>query len=408
MVSGKVYGNKDNFRTQKVLVAAKLGKANVQLAGAVPPTDKFPLGVTPAFEGDINLFGAESIGLHLTGATGNQAETVQWLQWAEASLLPNVLGYVLPSVSAANLDKKVVESYKAELLAQLSIFNDFLVSHTFLVGERLSFADISVAFDLLPAYQHVFDGAVQKKLQNVTRWFNTVVNQSAVKEVLGEVKLADKPAQFCEIKFNELASKLAKSVPKAEAKKKEEPKKKEEKKKESKKEEEEEDDVPREKEAKDPFADMPKGTFNMDNFKRVYSNEDTATKAIPFFWDNFDAENYSIWKGEYKYPEELTLAFMSCNLISGMYQRLEKLKKNAFASVILFGSDNNSTISGIWIWKGQDLAFTLSPDWQVDYESYDWKKLDPKSEETKKEVNEYFMWEGDFGGKKFNQGKIFK
>ena len=32
----------------------------------------------------------------------------------------------------------------------------------------------------------------------------------------------------------------------------------------------------------------------------------------------------------------------------------------------------------------------------------------PKSEETKKLVNEYFLWEGDFGGKKFNQGKIFK
>lgn len=55
----------------------------------------------------------------------------------------------------------------------------------------------------------------------------------------------------------------------------------------------------------------------MDAFKRVYSNEDTATKAIPYFWENFDAENYSIWFCEYKYPEELTLTFMSCNLISG-------------------------------------------------------------------------------------------
>lgn len=55
----------------------------------------------------------------------------------------------------------------------------------------------------------------------------------------------------------------------------------------------------------------------MDAFKRVYSNEDTATKAIPYFWENFDPENYSIWYAEYKYPEDLTLVFMSCNLISG-------------------------------------------------------------------------------------------
>lgn len=153
---------------------------------------------------------------------------------------------------------------------------------------------------------------------------------------------------------------------------------------------------------------MPKGTFVMDSFKRVYSNEDTATKALPYFWESFDSENYSIWFAEYKYPEDLTLTFMSCNLISGMFQRLEKLKKNAFASVCLFGTDNNSTISGIWIWRGHELAFKLSPDWQIDYESYDWKKLDPADEKTRKLVNEYLMWEGDFDGKIFNQGKIFK
>jgi elongation factor 1-gamma len=44
----------------------------------------------------------------------------------------------------------------------------------------------------------------------------------------------------------------------------------------------------------------------------------------------------------------------------------------------------------------------------VDYESYSWKKLDPNSEETKKMVTEYWAWEGEFGGKKFSQGKTFK
>lgn len=52
--------------------------------------------------------------------------------------------------------------------------------------------------------------------------------------------------------------------------------------------------------------------------------------------------------------------FMSCNLISGMYQRLDSMRKGAFASACIFGEDNNNTISGIWIWRGQDLAFTVS------------------------------------------------
>jgi elongation factor 1-gamma len=91
-----------------------------------------------------------------------------------------------------------------------------------------------------------------------------------------------------------------------------------------------------------------------------------------------------------------------------MMQRLDKMRKNAFGSMILFGEDNNSTISGIWVWKGHELAFPLSPDWQVDYESYEWKKLNPDDPQTKTLVKEYFSWEGGFGGKKFNQGKIFK
>ena len=36
------------------------------------------------------------------------------------------------------------------------------------------------------------------------------------------------------------------------------------------------------------------------------------------------------------------------------------MRKNAFASMCLFGTDDDSSISGIWIWRGQDLAFEVS------------------------------------------------
>merc|ERR1712080_348643 len=132
---------------------------------------------------------------------------------------------------------------------------------------------------------------------------------------------------------------------------------------------------------KDPFAALPKGNFDMDDFKRLYSNNN----------------------------DELTMVFMSCNLMGGMFQRLEKLRKNAFASMALFGENNNSSISGVWVWRGHDLAFELSPDWQIDYSSYDWKKLDADAAETKEMVNHYLCWTGnDEKGRAFNQGKIFK
>lgn len=69
---------------------------------------------------------------------------------------------------------------------------------------------------------------------------------------------------------------------------------------------------------------------------------------------------------EFKSPSNIinnTHAFLC--FVAGMFQRLDKMRKHAFASVCLFGGDNDSTISGVWVWKGQDLAFTQSPDTQV-------------------------------------------
>uniref|UniRef100_A0A0R3RW80 eEF-1B gamma n=1 Tax=Elaeophora elaphi TaxID=1147741 RepID=A0A0R3RW80_9BILA len=432
-MSCKVYGSPKSFRMQKILIAAKVGNKDVSVLDQKPPHNKFPLGVTPAMEDNsITLFGADAIMLHLAGEAmrgANSSEVLQWMQWSEGQLIPNVLGYVLPSVSAARVDSEVLEAAKTELLTQLKCLNALLLTRTFLVGERMSLADISVAMDLLPAYQYVLDEAARASLLNVNRWFKTIINQKPVKDIIGEVHLAVKVSKFDNAKFKELSAKLSKECAnhkdgknKEQHGKQSKEQQKEDKK--TKRTKDENDDEPdaadealaQEPKSVDPFAAMPKGSFVMDSFKRVYSNEDTATKAVPYFWENFDPENYSIWFAEYKYPEDLTLTFMSCNLISGMFQRLEKLKKNAFASVCLFGTDNKSTISGIWIWRGHELAFKLSPDWQVslycrfkvDYESYDWRKLDPADEKTRKVVNEYLMWEGDFDGKTFNQGKIFK
>merc|ERR1712121_38137 len=121
--------------------------------------------------------------------------------------------------------------------------------------------------------------------------------------------------------------------------------------------------------------------------------KDTVGVALPYFWEKFEADKLSIWYCEYKYADELSLIFMSANLVSGMMH--------------LFGKDHDSTISGVWVWRGQDLAFELSPDLQIDYESYEWKKLDPADEKTKLLVKEYWDGKGDFDGKKLDQAKVF-
>jgi len=418
MTKATVYGPTQSFRTQKVLIAAKVANKQVDVKEHLP-ADKFPLGLTPAFEeGQTHIFGADAIAKHLTAGNASYVPKDptldQWLLWAEGELLPSVLAYVLPSLSFVQADSGIVEKTKQELFALLHQFDKFLLNRTYLVGENLTVADVSTALNLLAAFQNVFDGKVRGSLVNVTRWFTTVINQKPVKEVVGEVKLAEHVATFNAETFkkNTSAAGTSKKDDKKHHDKKQEKQEKKEKEKPAPKpqppKEEPEDDTPQEPKFVDPFTEFPGGKFSMDGFKRVYSNEDTLTKAIPYFWENFEPENYSIWFAEYKYPEDLSLVFMSCNLITGMFQRLDKMRKHAFGSVCLFGENNASTISGIWVWRGHKLAFELCPDWQIDYESYSWKKLDPADESTKALVNSYLAWEGIENPKPFNQGKIFK
>merc|ERR1712113_416909 len=128
-----------------------------------------------------------------------------------------------------------------DVKAALKCLNDHLLTRTFLVGERLTLADIAVATTMLSLYKQVLEPAFRKPFVNVTRWFTTVVNQPKVKEVLGQVTLCAKMAEFDAKKFAEFSGKgdgkkeKKEKAPKQEQQKPE--KKKEEKKEERKKEE---------------------------------------------------------------------------------------------------------------------------------------------------------------------------
>lgn len=386
---------------------------------------KFPLGKVPAFESSsgITLFESNAIAhfvgnTQLQGATPEAAALVQqWISFADNEILPAACTWVFPCLGITQFNKQDTERAKGQITKALTVLNDYLLTRTYLVGENVTQADISLACNLLALYENVLDPEFRKPFQNVNRWFCTIINQPNVKAVIGELTLCTKMAQFDSKKYAELHG--AQGGQKKEKKEKQEKPTKEKqekpakekqtpKKKEAEPPQADEDEEAKPKESKDPFAAYPKGTFDMDEFKRVYSNEDTLTVAIPYFWDKFDKENYSIWYCEYQEDLSKFITFMSCNLVSGMFQRLEKLNKNAFASMCIFGENHQNQIAGLWIWRTQELVFTLNPDWQVDYESYSWKKLDPDAPETKEMVKEFFLWEGNFGGKKFNQGKVFK
>lgn len=318
------------------------------------------------------LFESNAIAFYLANEqlrgtnAADQAQILQWTSFADTELLPPVATLVFTAAKVLTRPVEETAASEQQLKKLLSFIDSSLNGRSYLVGEQVTLADLAVVGVLIALYQHVHTADQRAQYANLNKWFNALVAQPQFAAALGDLKLKQ-------------AAPIAAAG----------------------------DEIPLEPKKKDPFAAFPAGTFVMDAFKREYSNK-SEDESIAWFWQNFDKENYSIWHCEYLFPEELKMVFMSCNLIGGMMQRLDTMRKHAFGSMCLFGEDNASTISGIWIWRGHELAFTLSPDWQVDYESYRWTKLDASSEETRKTVDEYLRWEGEFGGKKFNQGKIFK
>jgi len=231
-----------------------------------------------------------------------------------------------------------------------------------------------------------------------------MINQPQVKKVLGDVKLCEKMAQFDAKKYKELhgGGDNKKQEKKPAEKKPAQPKKEEPKK-------EVEEEKP--KESADPFATLPKGTMDLDEFKRTYSNKPTYMNSVPYFWEHVDKSVYSLWLGEYSENTKGKMNFMVSNLASGMLQRIEKLRKHAFARILCLGKNaehDSFGITGLWLFRCKELAFKLSPDWQTDYESYTWRSIDLDSEEAKKLVPIFFHEEETYNGREIYDEKVFK
>merc|ERR1711872_518316 len=326
VASGTLFTYPENFRAFKVLIAAQYSGAKVNVDnsfvfGETNKTDaflkKFPLGKVPAFESKDGkcIFESNAIAFavaneQLRGKTAmDQAQIVSWMNFADNEILPASCTWVFPCLGIMQFNKGSTERAKEDVKKAFSALNDHLLTRTYLVGERISLADIAVCCNLLQLYQYVLEPAFRKPFQNVNRWFTTMVNQPQVKAVIGEFKLCEKMAQFDNKKFAEIQGKV-KDGDKKQEKPKKEQKAPAPKKEAPKKEAAEEAAPPPAPKPKDPLDALPAGNWVMDDFKRFYSNNDEE-KSVPYFWEKFDPEHYSIWFCEYKYAEELSQIFMS-------------------------------------------------------------------------------------------------
>ncbi len=226
------------------------------------------------------------------------------MSYANHEVLPSLASWFRPLLGIDPYNKKNVEDAKAKALKAVSVLDEHLLVHTFLVGERITLADLFAVGMLSRGFQYVFDKQWREEHPNVTRWYETVYNQPIYSAVVDKLE------------FIETA--IPNQPPKTD--KQEKPKKQQKPKEAAKPKEVEDDDGEEEEDKpapkpKHPLETLPKSTFALDELKRKYSNEETREVALPWFWENFNAEEYSLWKCDYKYNDELTQTFMTANLI---------------------------------------------------------------------------------------------
>lgn len=228
------------------------------------------------------------------------------MSYANHEVLPSLAGWFRPLLGIDPYNKKNVEDAKAKSLKAVSVLDEHLLVHTFLVGERITLADLFAVGVLSRGFQYVFDKQWREDNPNVTRWYETVYNQPIYSAVVDKL-------DFIETAIPNQPPKTDKQEkPKKQQKPKEAPKPKPKEAEDHEEEEEEDKPVPK---PKHPLENLPKPTLALDELKRKYSNEETREVALPWFWGNFNAEEYSLWKCDYKYNDELTQTFMTANLI---------------------------------------------------------------------------------------------
>lgn len=436
-----LYSFAGDFRAFKALIAAQYNGVDIATPEFDLATDgkkeeflaKSPLGKVPLLDtpkGAIHESNAIArfiarirADTHLMGYSFfEQGKVDAWLDFVSHELELPATMWVYPVLGYTAFDKKLHGKAVADTHKALAVLNKHLTANTFLVGHHVTLADIVAVAALLYPMKLVLTAEHLAAYPAVQRWFTTCVNQAAFKAVLGDVLLASE-------EILAQGNKAATAVPSAgaaaaggKAGGKKGGKKGGAKKEQPKKEKKAAAPAPAAAKPPKPFEGLPKGSMDMESFKRHYSNapydangdRDYYATMAPFFTGEgeisdsakFDPSAYSIWQCDYQFNEENTMDFTTANLVGGFIQRSDAIRRGAFGTMLILGDKAPYEITGCWMFQGDSNKEVL--DNNPDAEYYNWTKLDTSDPAVQKKVADYWCAVDKFEGKTVYDSKLFK
>lgn len=424
MQSYRLHTDKANFRSFKILIAAEYCGVDINVVETTTAPAASLIKKLPVLEvvGSSCIANSNAIARYVSklradaGLCGStiveSAQVDSWIDFCSMDIeLPATIWYypVIGYFPSANSVAK--EKAKKDLATALGTLNTHLAEKTYLVGEKITLADITIASALVYPFKFVADPKYRTAFPNVMRWFDTCVNQSAFTAVIGKVVLAQKELEKATVPSGPDTNKKDNKKDKKEKKAMEPKPEKAPKPKEEKKPKKEEDGAPPVKKEEHIFKIMDKekpSPFVMDTWKKTYSNCSDYQTAMNTFFEMFDAEGWSIYRGDYKFNEENKVLFMTSNLIGGFIQRTDEIRKWLFGTCTIRGEEGGlMKITHYFLIRGQEIEPLIKCN--DDAEQYNWTKLaTPVSEADKKQLYDYWCSEGPLDGEACLDSRVYK
>ena len=387
-MSDKLVGYRFSPTVQEVLHVINLTKAPVELQNVdwedaetrKTLTPKSPTGTFPFLETTEGIL-SESRAIenylalkHRPELLGeNDYEKAQVRQWSDFAIFE--IGYcakeiVYPIFGYKNYCKESADKANNRLKEFMRTLDAHLKDKDFVMGSRLTLADVTLFRELKYFFQLVFPKGLRDKLfPNATKWFQRMAETEEVKKVYGKILLCNQPLKpFVK-----------------EEKQEKKPEKRPEKHEETNKKEE----PPKEKKKVNPLDELPPSKLELESFKRAFLNNKDKEDAMNKFWEIYDPEGYSLWWVEYQnLPSECKILYRTSNSKGMFLQKCDAVRRYAFAVHGVYGVENDYKVRGMWMFRGKEIPQEMKDNDLYEYLTF--RRIDINNPQDKQLVHDYW------------------
>ena len=386
-MSDKLVGYRFSPTVQEVLHVINLTKAPVELQNVdwedaetrKTLTPKSPTGTFPFLETTEGIL-SESRAIenylalkHRPELLGeNDYEKAQVRQWSDFAIFE--IGYcakeiVYPIFGWKNYCKISADKANNRLKEFMRTLDAHLKDKDFVMGSRLTLADVTLFRELKYFFQLVFPKGLRDKLfPNATKWFQRMAETEEVKKVYGKILLCNQPLKPF-IKEEKQEKKPEKKPEKHEDTKKEEP--------------------PKEKKKVNPLDELPPSKLELESFKRAFLNNKDKEDAMKKFWEIYDPEGYSLWWVEYQnLPSECKILYRTSNSKGMFLQKCDAVRRYAFAVHGVYGVENDYKVRGMWMFRGKEIPQEMKDNDLYEYLTF--RRIDINNPQDKQLVHDYW------------------